>query len=180
MAQFRAFSPSVEVNGETVLAVVKGLGAFKERAMKLLAENGIPDIKPGGWYNQQSWLNVFKVVAEKLGPATLYMIGKEIPESANFPPGIDSIEKGLSLIDIAYHMNHRGGEIGEYKFVKIGDKKAKMICANPYPCDFDRGLIEAVARKFKTKEILSVNIKHDDTQPCRKKGHDSCSYNIDW
>jgi hypothetical protein len=35
------------------------------------------------------------------------MIGKSIPENAQFPPEINSIEAGLQAIDVAYHMNHR-------------------------------------------------------------------------
>ena len=38
MAQFRAFAPAVEVNGETVLSVVDGMGSFKAGAMKILDE----------------------------------------------------------------------------------------------------------------------------------------------
>ncbi len=32
MAQFQAFSPQVKVNGQTVLSVNKGMGAFKDSA----------------------------------------------------------------------------------------------------------------------------------------------------
>jgi len=47
----------------------------------------------------------------------LFAIGKAIPESAIFPPEIQGLEMGLSAIDIAYHMNHRGGEIGHYNLI---------------------------------------------------------------
>jgi hypothetical protein len=194
MAQFKAFAPGVEVSGEAVLAVVEGMGAFKKTSLDTLAGHGIHDPERGHWYPQQSWLNAFQAIAERVGPATLFAIGKKIPENALWPPEIDTVEKALASIDVAYHMNHRisgvalfnpqTGQmregIGHYGFEKTGDRKARMVCPNPYPCDFDRGIIEAVARKFKPKDSLFVTVEHDDSQPCRKKGADSCTYLVSW
>ncbi|HEX9059938.1 MAG TPA: hypothetical protein VF941_07145 [Clostridia bacterium] len=180
MAQFKAFSSSVEVNGETVLSVVNGVGAFKRQALDILIRNGINDPKAGQWYPQQSWLNAFKEIAEKIGPKSLFSIGKAIPANANFPPDINTIEKALSSIDVAYHMNHKGGEIGHYKFVKTEGNTGKMICNNPYPCEFDMGIIEAMAQKFKPADSVMAFVEQDDSQPCRKKGAESCTYLITW
>lgn len=180
MAQFKAFDSNVEVSGNAVLSVVEWLGAFQETAINILAENGIHDPKPNQWYSQQSWLDAFKNIAELVGEASLYHIGEHIPESADWPSGIDSIEQALDSIDVAYHLNHRGGEIGHYQYRKTGDRSGKMVCNNPYPCDFDRGIIEAIATKFKPKDSPFVNVEHDDSQPCRQKGADSCTYLISW
>lgn len=48
-------------------------------------------------------------------------------------------------------MNHRNGEIGYYKLISINLKAntAIMNCKNPYPCNFDRGIITTMARKFR-------------------------------
>jgi hypothetical protein len=194
MAQFVAFNPTVEVNGETVLSIVNGMEMFKKEAFDILKTNGIDNPKPGLWYPQQAWLNAFKTISEKLGANTLFLIGKKIPESAQWPPFVDNIEKALGSIDIAYHMNHRIGVealfnpmtgvmkegIGHYGFSKAGDTSVVMVCNNPYPCDFDRGIIDAAAKKFKPSNVLTVNTRHDDSQPCRKKGHDSCTYLVNW
>ena len=179
MAQFKAFAPGVEVNGETVLSIVDGMGVFKNAAFKILSENGISDPKPGNFYSQQAWLNAFKQISATVGSNTLFSIGQKIPENAQFPPEINSIDKALAAIDVAYHMNHRGGEIGNYNFEKTGDKSAKMICNNPYPCDFDRGIIEAMTKKFKPAGSM-VFVDHDDSQPCRKKEGESCTYIVKW
>ncbi len=169
MAQFSAMSHNVQVNGETVLSVIDGVGPFKSSALKILANNGIADPKPGDWYSHQSWLNAFKEIAETIGENTLYSIGKKIPENASFPPEIDSIDKALGAIDMAYHMNHRGGEIGNYKYEKTGDRSARIVSQDPCPCAFDRGIIEAIA-----------TVKHDDSAPCRTNGAESCTYVINW
>ncbi len=180
MAQFIPFATGVEVNGETVLSVVDGMGSFQERALRILAEHGIINPQPGKWYSQKAWLDAFRSISEKMGGTTLLAIGRKIPENAKFPPEIDTLEKALASIDIAYHMNHRGGEIGHYRYEQTGNKSGRMICHNPYPDDFDRGIVDAVARKFKPKDAILVNVIHDDSQPCRKKGDDSCTYLVSW
>jgi len=179
MAQFQAFSPQVTVNGQTVLSVISGMGAFKQTAVQILQKNGLPNPQPDAWYPQQAWLNAFREIAQTIGRSTLYQIGVSIPRSAKFPPGINSIDKALESLDGAYHMNHRGGEIGHYAFSKTGPKSGVMVSKNPYPCDFDRGLIEAVANQFKPAGSI-VRVEHDSTKPCRGKQGDSCTYSIRW
>lgn len=178
MTVFKAFEPQVKVNGETVLSIVDGLGLYKERAFHILESCGIKEPKPGEWYSQQAWLDAFKQISDNLGPATLYAIGKKIPENAVFPPEIDTVEKGLHAINEAYQFNHKDGEIGDYVFEKTGENQGKMVCRNPYPCDFDRGLIAAMGGKFTEKHKFKV--AHDDSQPCRKQGADSCTYKVSW
>ena len=194
MAQFKAFAKGVEVNGETVLSVVAGMNVFRTRALRILADHGIVDPKPGHWYSQQAWLDSFKTIAETVGSLTLTAIGRRIPENAKFPPGIDGIEKALRAIDLAYHMNHRiAGTtlfnsrthemtegVGHYAYHDADEKSARMVCDNPYPCEFDFGIIEAMALRFKPSDCLFVKVTHDDSAPCRKKGHDSCTYHVRW
>jgi hypothetical protein len=180
MAQFVGMSTTAQVNGETVYSLVDGMGTFKAKALEILAENGIKDPKPGQWFPQQKWLDAFKKISEALGQNTLFSIGMKIPENAKFPPEIDNITKALQAIDVAYHMNHRNGEIGHYNFESFGPKSAKMVCKNPFPCAFDRGIITAMAKRFKPKDSVMVTVVHDDAAPCRSKGGDSCTYNVRW
>ena len=41
MAQFKAFSQGVEVNGGTILAFLDGMGTYKLKGQEILAKNGI-------------------------------------------------------------------------------------------------------------------------------------------
>jgi hypothetical protein len=47
-----------------------------------------------------------------------------------------------------------------------------MNCKNPYPCDFDRGIIIAMARKFKS----GVEVVVMPGKPNRKEGADDSWY----
>jgi len=179
VAQFQAYSPSVLVNGQTVLAVVAGMGAFKSMAETLLEKQGIKNPTAAGWYPQQAWLNAFRDIAQGVGAKTLYQIGFSIPKSAKFPPGIGSIEQALESLDAAYHMNHRGGEIGHYLYAQAGKNQGAITCRNPYPCDFDRGLIEAMVARFKPAGSFP-KVTHDAAKGCRAKQGDSCTYVISW
>jgi hypothetical protein len=179
MAQFRAFSPNVFVNGQTVLAVTKGMGSFANLASKILERHGIKDVDPMQWYPQQAWLDAFEEISKSVGPRTLDQIGMSIPESAKFPPGIDTVETALASIDIAYHLNHRGGEIGHYTFTKNGEKQGVMECGNPYPCEFDHGLIRAMTKRFASSGS-SCKVSHDTSKPCRSNRGDSCTYLVTW
>jgi hypothetical protein len=176
MAQFEAFDPEVEVNGETVLSVIDGMGTYKSIGEKILQENGIVNPQPGEWYSQQAWLNAFRTIAEKVGDSTLYEIGKKIPENAQFPPEVDSTEKGLGVIDVAYHMNHRNGRIGNYRFEKTGPRSGRMKCDNPYPTEFDRGIIEAMGSRF--GDVLDIEL--DPSNISRSAGGNMDVYIIQW
>ncbi len=179
MAEFKAFSPRVQVLGEVVLSLVNVMGAFKGISIEILKENGIVDPEPSKWYSQQSWLDSFRAIADKVGPNTLYQVGRQVPQQYRFPPMIDSIETVLSNLDEAYRKSHRGGEVGHYRFQIRGLKVGQMTCDNPYPCDFDRGIISALAQRFEPPGSL-VDVRHEDQAPCKKQGADSCVYTISW
>lgn len=179
MAQFIPFSPSVEVNGETVLTTVNSFPEFMRTiALQILERNGISDPQPGQWYSQKAWLDSFKEISEQFGSNTLFEIGKAIPANAQFPPEIDTVDKALGAIDIAYNMNHRNGDIGFYKLMghdKI-KQEIKMYCKNPYPCDFDRGIITAMARKF----IPGATVLLQKDRKSRKEGAEESWYVLNY
>lgn len=180
MAEFRAFSPKVEVLGQAVLAIVGGMEIIRTKAFRILAQNGIPSLEADQWYPQQNVLDAFKTVFEKIGPSTVQAIGRKIPETAAFPPSINSIETALQSIDMAYRMNHRGAaKLGFYRFEGAGPRQAKMICENPYPCDMDLGLIGGMADRFRPKDSLRVKVDHGPGA-CRHNGAESCTYSVNW
>jgi hypothetical protein len=190
VAQFQAFAPGIEINGETVLSVVRGVGPWADAAKRILAQNGIEDPQPGRWYPQQAWLDAFRTIAE-MGGRTLHAIGKSVPQNARWPPEIKSVKDALASIDVAYHMNHaKGGRclfdagtgkslegIGHYRYRDLAERKAEVTCENPYPCAFDGGIVFAVAEKFRPAESV---VRVDHGEACRAKGAPACVLTVTW
>jgi len=197
--QFVSFEPGIEVNGQTVYAIFDGFATFKTIAADILTGEGIGTttseagftLDPAAWYSQDNWLRAFQRVAEKLGDAILFSIGKKIPENAIFPPWVIDIDSAIRSIDFAYHLNHRKGGtvmfnpetgamlegIGHYGYERVeGKNEIVSVCGNPYPCHFDRGIITTMAQRFQP----AARVRHDDTKPCRNKGGESCTYIVVW
>ncbi|MFC1610969.1 hypothetical protein ACFL6C_08420 [Myxococcota bacterium] len=160
---------------------------FKHAVIGVLVDEGIGkrlndgrlDLNPEGWYSQESWLRAFARIAADGGDGALFKIGQRIPENAQFPPWVVDVHSAIRSINIACHMNHRkSGKvmfdpenqemldgIGHYGYSPVeGEQKIISECENPYPCEFDRGIVTAMARKFE----LNTRVVHDDSQPCRK------------
>ena len=178
MAQFIAFDPYAEVSGASILSVVHTLG--EEAILPLLEKHGITDVTPESWHPQQAWLDVLRELATGDFSAVqdLVHIGITTPENAPWPPEIQTVEDALRSINTAYHMNHRG-EVGYYQAETLDDGLIRMICENPYPCDFDYGLIYGVARAYLPPGTHLV-VEHDPEGPCRKRGDDACVYYVQW
>ena len=182
MAQFVPFQDGVEVNGQTVLSIVNALEAGRSTRLKIMEKHGIVDPQFAGWYSQKAWLDAFREISEELGIHTLFAIGEAIPENAIFPPEINDLNKALASIDVAYHLNHRGGEIGHYTLTDFASdkRKAVMVCNNPYPSEFDRGIISTMVRKFVPQKSFIYDVQLDTSKETRLKGADSCTYIITW
>ncbi|MFY0567451.1 hypothetical protein ACN28E_27010 [Archangium lansingense] len=197
--QFVPFAEGIEVNGQTAWSIVAGFKAFSVLASTYLLEEGIGTldrdgvalVEPEAWYPQRAWLKAFEKISAHMGDAVLFEIGKAIPHNAVFPPSVKDIHTAIQAIDIAYHLNHRKqGQlmfdpatgsmlegIGHYGYERLeGQNRIISVCENPYPCAFDRGILTCMAERFEP----SVQVVHDETRPCRKRGGNSCTYLITW
>ncbi|HEX4386711.1 MAG TPA: hypothetical protein VH083_27340 [Myxococcales bacterium] len=190
--------PDIQVLGAAVNNIIEGLGAFRLLASHILNDVGIGSLDESGnfhldkqaWYSFGAYLRAYSRMERELGPTIIYSAGLTIPRNAIFPKGIDSLETGLRSIDVAYHMNHgRHGEalfdaatgqmkngIGHYHARRATDRRFELICENPYPCDLDRGIVEAMARRFEP----SAMVFHDTKSLCRKLGGESCTFHVEW
>lgn len=177
MSAHEPLDDGVEVNGQTVLSVVNAFPeALQSRGEEILSENGIENPEEDEWYPQEDWLGAFDDLYDKMGERTLRQVGKIIPQSAEWPPGTEDVVDGVESIDTAYHMNHQGGEIGNYSVVEVDDDRGMVLveCDNPYPCQFDQGILEGVSSEFSDTHI---NVKEIGTE-CREDGGDACLYEV--
>lgn len=177
--QHRTVDPSAEVLGGIVTSIVKAMGAFQGIARGLLAERGITELREHDWYPLPAFLACLDAVAEKVGPKTLYQVGRQIPAQAFYPPGMEDLGEALEALDDAYRAVHRGADVGHYRFTWTGTRSGRMVATTPYPCDFDLGVLESLSQRFEP-DSAHVHVVPDESAPCRKRGGDSCSYRVTW
>jgi hypothetical protein len=177
MAEYQTFHPKNEAKGAGILAAMAALDP--EQMKKVLQANGLEGVDAETWYSQELELNVLKSINTG-NFLDMVSVGMKIPEIAMFPPNIQDVHGALGLLDMAYHMNVRGENIGEYVYEKLGERSAKITAHNPYPSDFDYGLIYALVKRFRPADSKNVLVKRDDSQPNRKNGADSCVYTVSW
>jgi hypothetical protein len=173
-------SNRVEVYGRSVLALVNAMEFLKLKAQRILNAHGIEALEPEQWYSMRNVLESFEDILKQVGPHTTRAIGHALPKNAVFPPQIDSFESALASLDQAYRMNHRGsGDIGSYRVLPDEARCATMVCDNPYPCEFDQGIMEALYDRFPPKGSFRLRIEHNPSG-CRAKGAHSCTYHLKW
>ncbi len=175
MAEFVCFDSNVEAVGQGIMVIVAALG---DKALPTLAKYELDDLDPEGWYPQQPFLDAFRELSQQ-GFFNMVACGMKVPDVAAFPP-METVEEALSLVGQAYQMNHRGGDIGEYTLKEIGDRKAEMYCRNPYPSDFDYGIIYRLVQKYRPEDSKGFKVVRDEEVPNRKTGADACTYYIEW
>ncbi len=168
-----------EVLGGIVASIVNAMGAFKAIAVGLLADRGITEIRPQSWYSLTAFLSCLDAVAKDVGPNTLYQIGRQIPTQAYYPPGRNDLGEVLENLDEAYRLCHRGADVGHYRFQWTGTQSGRMVSTTPYPCEFDRGVLESLSQRFEPDSV-HVHVVHDELAGCRKLGADSCTYRVSW
>ncbi|HEX8702532.1 MAG TPA: hypothetical protein VF815_27110 [Myxococcaceae bacterium] len=169
-----------EIKGQSIRAVVDAMSIVRERALKILAEQGIAPLEHERWYPMERFLEVFRTIQKEIGVNTIKAVGRKIPENAMFPPNIVTIEDGFRSVDVAYRMNHRGpGNIGGYHYTSTGERSGRMLCDNPYPCPMDEGLLEAMARRFRPQDSLWARVEHQPGD-CRRNGAASCTFDLSW
>jgi hypothetical protein len=170
--------------------MLAAMGPYRTIAEKALATCGVGTMVPDGWYSLDAFLGAFDALGETVGPNTLFATGKKVPDHAVLPPDIRGVEAALASIDVAYHLNHRRegqvmfdlttGEmlegIGHYRCHPDGDRRIVMVCENPYPPEFDRGVVTGFARRFEP----TAKIERDPSKPTRLQGADSCTFIVTW
>lgn len=186
MAEFRSYEPErVEVLGEVIESFALGFPEdLRKFGQAALGKHGLGEVAPNKFYMAQPFLDAMRDVGQLMGRNMISRIGELIAMRVKLPPDFDRLEAALGGLDRGYHSKYRGGEIGHWEYVHQGDVggliRGIMVSTNHYCCAFDRGVLEGFAKRFRPDGVTDVVVRHDDSQPCRKDGGDSCTYVITW
>jgi hypothetical protein len=186
----------IEVSGRVVFGLMKAFGQFKALASKYLLEEGVgqkgPDgiavVDPESWYPMDAQLRAIARFSREMGDSVVHQIGVSMIQEVHWVPEIKDMKTLAEFLDVGYHFNHRKhgkpmGDfatrhmvegIGHYHFRGNTPRGSEVEADNPYPCAFDKGMLFGAMRKLNTVGA----ILHDETLPCRKRGHKSCLYVI--
>lgn len=171
-------SSTNETLGRTILSLLEAMGPFRRKGERILADAGIQEVDPAAWYPLDTWVSVLRTIEKQIGPKTLERAGRKIAEHAEIPPGVDSFEKLLAGFGIAYGMNNRGPGAGSISCRVLGDRHAQIQFNTPYPCEFERGVVQGFFSVFRDSSARLLEMEH--TEECRDAGGASCSYALTW
>ena len=160
---------SYDAYGEAVISVIDGFKQYPSVVLKILSRHGMiqkndETIDKGSWYPLDRWIASLNSIVEEIGANSVYMVGKNIPDTSVWPPHIKDIHSALSSVEIAYHMNHRTKAgvvmfdpatgiimdgIGTYKYIATrASVRSASIARIPILCYFDRGIVTAISARW--------------------------------
>jgi hypothetical protein len=171
----RRFAPDATVSGGNILSMLAAMGPFRRRGEQLLEEHGIGNVQVEEWYPLTAYVAALQAIGQKMGPNTLFQIGRQIPNHVPLPPGIDTFEKVLGSFGMAFDMNHRGAQPGAITYALASQRTATITTGTPYPCDFDRGVIVGFFQKLLSTR---VGVEPLEGAPCKARGGETCSYGV--
>jgi len=173
LPQRAAVPPDAAVLGGMVLSTLAAMGPFRRRGEQALAERGIVDVDVERWYPLSAYLEALDSIGERMGPNTLFQVGRQVPNHVALPPGLDSFPAVLGAYGAVYDSGHRGVPGGVVTHETLSDRSGRIISATPYPCDLDRGVIVGLFQ-----HLLGVRVIIESYEECRKDGGGCCTYII--
>lgn len=185
MAVYRATNPQTKISAEYGKALVKSFRLPQRTfAVNLLKNHGIEYSDNAEYYRLQNWLDALSEIESANGSVMLWLIGEKVAAAVSVPDDIITFQDFLGRIDEVYDRNLSQGPAGHYKCVELHDesttyvRKLRIECSSPFPCAFDRGYIQGFANRLETHGCHDILVTHDDSQLCRRSGHESCSYQV--
>jgi hypothetical protein len=186
---YRPFVPGITVAGYTVRVFTDTLRSFPVLREAMLATLGATEVDDEAWYSQEDLLRAYQKVDHLLGGRGLERFGRLVPALAVIPPTITGAHAILSSLDVVFHLHHRRDGapmfdsatgvmqegIGHYRYERIDEREARLVCDNPYPCRFDLGLCNGFAALFEPTAAAT-----HEPGSCRTRGDAGCGLRVRW
>lgn len=165
-----------QVDGGTIELTMNGvMTVFRQRLREALAERGIEDVAEGRWYPLEDFTAVLEMIGENAGPSTLRKLGVAVADDVDWRDRPDSPADALDGIAEVMRRYHRGS-VGDYRLEEADDGRATVTCRGPYPCEFDKGILEGTAERFGASYARVDEVG----DRCRDDRGTACSYEVRW
>ncbi|MGD1843367.1 MAG: hypothetical protein ACFB0B_21110 [Thermonemataceae bacterium] len=183
---FKIYEPTTEVKGSIIMSLIDAMDEYQAIGLAYLNKYDIDKPEPEKWYKLSSYLSALRLIYEKLGESTLYLIGARIYRNV-FPKEYTekmSLEEILNSVNDVYHSIHRNGDIGHVKYTATSETSCTMEVHKTYGTPLDRGLFVSLTRMFQPKQRSSldteISVELDELLPNRKTGSDTEYFHISW
>jgi hypothetical protein len=182
MAEFVSFDPESEVSGSNIQLVIKAHRALGFDIAACLSKHKLNRVQPNDWVNLQTYLDCLKDIQQEFSYYysfySLIAIGTKVIDYAMGIPNPHKSDTNFEPLNNFYQLRHRGMDVGEYSQEFLSEKHLRVTARNPYPSDFDYGLVWGMARmRVSNGQVLRV-IRAES--PSRRKGDASCVYDLIW
>lgn len=164
-----------EYSGAALSSFVLAFAHWGSVVRKILADTGVERIDPKRWYDFEWASSIYYKISAEVGRSATVEVGRKMIESAEYPPGIDSIHTLLLALNQAYHLNARGPNIGEITCAIEDEHSATLVWTPPFPCALNIGIMEGSCSRYGAKAL----IEHG-AGGCLDKGGASCTYHVSW
>lgn len=181
MREFSCPDPRILTGRGVIEAFLAAFGTYKGRGERVVCRHlGVDTLgdDPNAWFPVGKFLAAMSELQDQFGAPFMRKVGSFTFDKVVFPPGIDDVQKAMQVMNAAYYTNHRDveqGQIGGYHWKADGERGGVLSCDNPYPCAFDIGITETIARRFSS----NGRVGHE-AGTCRHRGDDVCHYRVEW
>jgi hypothetical protein len=164
-----------EYSGAALNSFVLAFGESNPIVKKILADAGVERIDPQAWYDYEWASSIYYRIGEQIGRAAAMEVGRKMIEAAQFPPGIDSVEKVLMSLGPAFKMAVRGADCGDILCTLEDEHSATIVRTQRGLCPLNIGVIEGCCARYGVTPL----IEHG-TGGCQDEGAPTCTYHVTW
>lgn len=149
---------------EAVLDVEQTLGSHWMPLVRTL--------DPHGWYSIDLLLTLGEVLADRVGPDAVRLMGEgifKLSHESLFSAHATSVGDLVFGLDGMYRRANRGHAIGGWTVLEFTPQRARLEKTTPHPCLLDEGVIAAAFR------TLGLPLQLEQPR-CLRHGHDACEF----
>jgi hypothetical protein len=145
-----------KVHGSIIQNINSGL-----QSNRIRMNCGLLEKDPSNWYSLKDVYQFFQELEEEYDEGLIRDIGKFVPINSIFPSDVDSFEKGLLNLNVAYKLNHSHNMDGYYEVFFESKREIYLICNTRfYPTAYNEGILKGMSEKFHTPIQITL-VKKD-------------------